>query len=122
MLIFYVFFIMQFLLPPVPPTAQAQVNAVVTSLTGNINSFANAVANAQQAAGPTGLAVAFSDLIAKGQAPQLLNTIATATAFGHSNIANYVDEAFGRAVSDQVGFIKFVCGSAMSAEFAIGFL
>jgi len=96
------YLLFQFLLPPVPPTAQAQVNAVVTSLTGNVNSFANAVANAQQAAGPTGLAVAFSDLIARGQAPQLLNTIATATAFGHSNIANYVNEAFGRAVSDQV--------------------
>ncbi|KAL4431021.1 hypothetical protein ABPG75_006277 [Micractinium tetrahymenae] len=93
----------QFLLPPVPPQASAQLLAVLGSFAGNLNSFANAVQAASQVAGQTGVAKAFSDAIAAGNATQLLTAIASATAFGSSSLTSLMNGAFAQAVADEVG-------------------
>jgi hypothetical protein len=93
----------QFLLPPVPPQASAQVSALMSSIGGNVNAFANAISEANSTGGDTVVARAFADSIAQGNATALLNAIATATAFGRSDIANVTNGAYARAVADQVG-------------------
>ena len=88
-----------------PPQAQPQVAAIqaaVQASVGNANGFATAVMNAKDVGRVLTVAIAFSDLIANQHAETLLRLSASASAFGYNNIANYVNEAFGRAVSDQV--------------------
>eukprot|EP00887_Chlorella_sp_A99_P005810 scaffold1.g5810.t1 len=96
---------LRFLLPPVPPQASAQVQALLSSVGGNVNAFANAVSSANQVGGETAVARAFADVIAAGaqNATALLNAIASATAFGRTDIANILNGAFARAVADQIG-------------------
>jgi hypothetical protein len=93
----------QFLLAPVPPQASAQVQAVTSSVGGNVNAFANAVSAANAAGGANAVARSFADVIQNGNATGLLNAIATATAFGRSDIAGVLEDAYGRAVADQIG-------------------
>lgn len=88
-----------------PPQAQPQVAAIraaVHASVGNANGFATSVLNAKDVGGVLTVAVAFSDLIANQHAETLLRLSASASAFGYNNIASYVNQAFGRAVSDQV--------------------
>jgi hypothetical protein len=93
----------QFLLPPVPPQAAAQVEALLTSINGNVNAFANALVTANNTGGTTAVAKAFADTISQGNASALLSAIATATAFGRADISNITDDAYARAVADQIG-------------------
>jgi hypothetical protein len=110
----------QFLLPPVPPQAAAQVQAVLSSIGGNVNSFANAVTAANQVGGQTAVARAFADTIAAGNGTALLNAIATATAFGRSDIANVLEAAWASAVADQIGRGNTnQAGNALAAAFTL---
>ncbi|KAL4426850.1 hypothetical protein ABPG77_006636 [Micractinium sp. CCAP 211/92] len=95
--------VQRFLLPPVPPQASAQLLAVLGTFAGNVNSFANAVQAASQVGGQAGVAKAFSDAIAAGNATQLLTAIASATAFGSSSLAGLMNGAFAQAIADEVG-------------------